>query len=167
MKIVRILIIFTVVLLVFGIGFLIFSVDARLKGTEYQFQVDAVLSAASIANEADPLTTDPALSVIAEYEGRKTVVVPGNYMALSSYLRKDAASMLFFSMDREKALKLTVCDIATFLIAPQNDSGDVVLVELVTKDQTFHMRTDGGNQWKALLDCCMKGTYHDDNIPLD
>ena len=167
MKIVRILIIFTVVLLVFGIAFLIFSVDARLKGTEYQFQVDAVLSAASIANEADPLTTDPALSVTAEYEGRKTVVVPGNYMALSSYLRKDAASMLFFSMDREKALKLTVCDIATLWIAPQNNSGDVVLVELITKDQTFHMRTDGGNQWKALLDCCMKGTYHDENIPLD
>jgi len=167
MKIMRILIIFTVALLVFGIGFLIFSVDARLKGTEYQFQVDAILSAASIANEEDPLTTDPALSVTAEYEGRKTVVVPGNYMALSSYLRKDAASMLFSSMNREKALKLTVCDIATILIAPQDESGDVVLVELATKDQTFHIRTDGGNQWKALLDCCMQGTYHDKNIPLD
>ena len=167
MKIARILIIFTVVLLLFGIAFLIFSIHSRLQGTEYQFQVDAVLTAASIANGEDPLTIDPALSVTAEYEGRKTVVVPGNYTALSSYLRKDAASMLFFSMDREKALKLTVCDIATLFIAPQNGSEDIVLVEFKTKDQTFHMRTDGGNQWKNILACCMKGTYHDDNIPLD
>lgn len=167
MKIARILIFFTVVLLVSGIAFLIFSIHSRLKGTEYQFQVDAVLTAASIANEENPLTTDPALSVTAEYDGRKTVVVPGNYTALSSYLRKDAANMLFFPMDRDNALKLTVCDIATFLIAPQDATGDVVLVELVTKDQTFRMRTDGGNQWKALLDCCMKGTYHDENIPLE
>lgn len=167
MKIARILIVFTVLILVFGIAFLIFSVNSRLRGTEYQFQVDAILTAASIANEEDPLTTDPAISVTAEYEGRKAVVVPGNYIALSSYLRKDAASMLFFSMDREHALKLTVCDIATLFIAPQNGSEDVVLVELKTKDQTFRMRTDGGNQWKAILDCCMKGTYHDDNIPLE
>ena len=167
MKIIRILIIFTVVLLVFGIAFLVFSIHTRLKGTEYQFQVDAVLTAASIANEGDPLTTDPALSVIAEYDGRKAVVVPGNYMALSSYLRKDAVSMLFFSMNREKSLKLTVCDIATICIAPDNGSEDVVLVELVTKDQTFRMRTDGGNQWKSLLACCMEGTYHDKNIPLE
>ena len=128
---------------------------------------DAVLTAASIANGEDPLTTDPALSVTAEYEGRKTVVVPGNYTALSSYLRKDAASMLFLSMDREKALKLTVCDIATFYLAPQGGSDDVVLVELVTKDQTFYIRTDGGNQWKNILTCCMEGTYHDKNIPME
>ena len=167
MKIARILIIFTVVLLILGIAFLILSVHTRLKGTEYQFQVDAVLAAASIANEEDPLTTDPAISVTAEYEGRKTVVVPGNYIALSAWLRKDAASMLFFSMDREKALKLTVCDIATFFIAPQGSSEDVVLVEMITKDQTFRMRTDGGNQWKSILTCCMEGTYHDNNIPLE
>ncbi len=167
MKIARILVIFTIALLVFGIAFLIFSIHSRLKGTEYQFQVDAVLTAASIANEEDPLTVDPSLSVTAEYEGRKAVVVPGNYMALSSYLRKDAASMLFFSMDREKALKLTVCDIATIYIAPQNESGDVVLIELVTKNQVYHMRADGGNQWDNLLACCMKGTYHDDNISLE
>ncbi len=167
MKIIRILVIFTVVLLVFGIAFLVLTIHTRLNGTEYQFQVDAILTAASIANEEDPLTTDPALSVTAEYEGRKAVVVPGNYLALSSYLRKDAVSMLFFSMDREKALKLTVCDLATIFIAPDNGSEDVVLVELVTKDQTFRMRTDGGNQWKSILTCCTEGTYHDKNIPLE
>ena len=167
MKIARILIIFTAVILVLGIAFLIFSIHTRLKGTEYQFQVDAILTAASIANGEDPLTTDPSVSVTAEYEGRKAVIVPGNYTALSSYLRKDAASVLFFSMDREKALKLTVCDIATLFLAPQGGSNDVVFVELNTKDQCFRMRTDGGNQWDNLLACCLKGTYHDSNIPLD
>ena len=102
MKIMKVFIIITVLVLVFGVGFLIFSINARLQGTEYQFQVDAVLTAASIANEEDPLTVDPALSVTAEYEGRKVVVVPGNYTALSSYLRKDAASMLFSALDRRR-----------------------------------------------------------------
>ena len=161
------MIILAVVLLVLGIAFLIFSIDSRLKGTEYQFQVDAVLSAASIASGDDPLTTDPEKSVVAEYDGRRTVVVPGNFRALSSYLRKDSASTLFFSMDRDKALKLTVCGEAVFWIAPQDDSGDVVLVELTTMGKTFRIRTDGGNQWQSILTCCMKGTYHDDNIPLD
>ena len=167
MKLARILIIFTVLMLACGIAFLVFSINTRLRGTEYQFQVDAILTAASIANGEDPLTTDPALSLTAEYEGRKTVVVPENYLALSSYLKKDAASMLFSAVNRENALKLTVCDIATLWLSPKNGSEDIVFVDLVTKDQTFHVRTDGGNQWEAILKCCMKGTYHDDNIPLE
>ena len=166
MKMARILGIFTIVFLVFGIGFLVFSIYSRTRIPEYQFQVD-VLTAASIANQEDPLTTDPDKAVIAEYEGRKTVVVPNNYTALASYLRKDSACMLFFSINREKALKLTICNEAVLYLAPQGNSSDVVLVELSTMGQTFYMRTDGGNQWKNLLDCCMKGTYHDDNIPLE
>lgn len=167
MKLIHILIILTVLLLVLGIAFLIWSVHSRLKGTEYQFQVEAILSAASIANGEDPLTTDPDKAVIAEYDGRKTVVVPGNYLALSSYLRKDAASMLFFSMDRENAMKLTVCNEAVLYLAPDRSNTDVVFVELTTMGQDFRIRTDGGNQWLNLLACCMKGTYHDSNIPLD
>ena len=167
MKIIRVLIILTVLLLVFGIAFLIWSVHSRLTGTEYQFQVDAILSAASVANGEDPFTTDPDKAVIAEYNGQKTVVVPGNYTALSYWLRKDAVNTLFFSMDREKALKLTVCGEAVLRIAPQDESGDVVLVELTTMGRTFRMRTDGGNQWQSILTCCTKGTYHDENIPLE
>ena len=167
MKTAKILLIITALLLVGGIAFMIFSVHARLNGTEYQFQVDAILTAASIANEEDPLTTDPEKAVIAEYNGRKAVVVPGNYAALASYLRKDAASLLFASVDHEKALRLTVCDEAVFWIVPQDESGDVVLVELTTMGQRFRIRTDGGNQWTNLLACCTKGTYHDENIPLE
>ena len=167
MKIIRILIIFAVLLLIFGIAFLVLSVHSRLKSTEYQFQVDAILSAAMIANGEDPLTTDPEKSVIAEYDGQRAVVVPGNYQALSAYLRKDAASMFFGSVNKEKALKLTVCGEAVLWLAPADNSGDVVLVDLTTMGQHFLMRTDGGNQWSSLVNCCMKGTYHDASIPLE
>ena len=167
MKLIRVMVVFVIVLLVAGIAFLIFSVHSRLNGTEYQFQVDAVLSAASIANGEDPLTADPDKAVIAEYQGKRAVVVPGNYTALSSWLRKDAASLPFLSIDKEKALKLTVCNEAVFYAVPDNGSEDVVLIELTTMGRTFRIRTDGGNQWQSLLTCCMKGSYHDDNIPLD
>ena len=120
-----------------------------------------------IANGEDPLTTDPEKSVIAEYGGQRAVVVPGNYQALSSYLRKDAVCMLFGSVNKENALKLTVCGEAVLWLAPADDSGDVVLVELTAMGQHFLTRTDGGNQWNSLLNCCMKGTYHDASIPLE
>ena len=54
MKGFRILLVITILLLVFGIGFLIFSVHSRLTTSEYMFQVDAVLSAASVANQDEP-----------------------------------------------------------------------------------------------------------------
>jgi hypothetical protein len=167
MKLVRVLIVLTVVLLVCGIAFLVFSIHSRLTCTEYQFQVDAILSAASIASGEDPLTSDPDRAVIAEYGGKRAVVVPGNFKALSSYLRKDAASLPFLSVDREKALKLTVCSEAVIYAVPDSVSEDVVLVELTTMGRTFRIRTDGGNQWQSLLTCCMKGSYHDENIPLE
>ena len=105
MKVFRFLVIFTAILLVFGIAFLIYSVHAQLTASEYQFQVDAVLSAAAVANQGESLT-EPDKAVISEYEGQRTVIVPGNYTALSFYLRKDAAMPLFLNVDREKALKM-------------------------------------------------------------
>lgn len=166
MKAFRILLIVTIFLLVAGIGFLIFSIHARLTTSEYMFQVDAVLSAASIANQNEPLTeTDKA--VIADYEGRRTVIVPGNYKALSSYLRKDAYLQPLQHIDKKNALKITVCDEAIFYIVPKNGDPDKVYVLLETNGRSFRMHASGGNQWSSLLAVCTKGTYHDDNIPLE
>jgi hypothetical protein len=167
MKITKVLIIIVILVILTGAGFLVFSVYSRLINTEYQFQVDAVLSAAAIANEEDPLTTDPSKCVIAEYEGKRTVIVPGNYTALSSWLRKDSAATLFSGPDKSKALKVTVCDEAVFYISPAKDSVDIAMIELTTMGRTFRIHTKGGNQWTSLLACCTKGTYHDDNIPLN
>lgn len=166
MKGFKILIIFTAILLVFGIAFLVYSVHARLTASEYQFQVDAVLSAAAVANRGDSLTESDR-AVIADYGGQRTVIVPGNYTALSFYLRKDAAMPPFLHIDREKALKITVCDEAVFYVIPEDTGGDIVLIRLETGGKVFQMRTDGGNQWASLLAVCTKGTYHDENIPLN
>ena len=78
MKVFKILVILTVLLLVAGIALLVFSIHTRLTTSEYQFQVDAVLAAASVANQGEPLT-DPDKAVISEYNGKQTVIVPGNY----------------------------------------------------------------------------------------
>ena len=166
MKVFKALLNLTLVLLLVGIAFLIFSIHSRLTTSEYQFQVDAVLSAALVQNQGEPLT-EPDKAVIAEYEGRQVAVAPGNYTSLSFYLRKDAAMPLFLNVDREKALKITVCNEAVFYAVPGNDSGDLVLVRLETGGKVFQMRTDGGNQWPSLLAVCTEGTYHDKNIPLD
>ena len=167
MKLTRIMIILSVVILVAAIGFLILMVHTRITGNEYQFQVDAVLAAAEIANGGE-ITDDPDISVIAEYEGKRYAVAPGNYLALSSYLRKDCVLLPFTKISRENALTITVCDVAVFrAVRDHGDSEDVVLVELETGGKTFTMRTDGGNQWKSLLTCVTEGTYHDRNLPLD
>lgn len=166
MKGFRILLIITVLLLVFGIAFLIFSVHARLTLSEYQFQVDAVLSAAAVANQEEPLT-EPDKAVLSEYGGQRTVIVPGNYKALSYYLRKDAAMIPFLHVDQENALKITVCNEAVFYLVPDKNSNDIVLIQLETGGNTFRIRTDGGNQWTSLLSVCTGGTYHDSNIPLN
>ena len=166
MKGFRILVIAAVLLLVAGIAFIVFSVHSRLTASEYQFQVDAILYAATVANRGEPVT-EPGQAVISEYEGKKTVIVPGNYTALSSYLRKDAAMPPFLSVDQSRALKITVCEEAVFYAVPADESGDVVLVRLESGGKVFQMRTDGGNQWKSLLNCCTRGTYHDENSPLN
>ena len=166
MKVFKILVILTVLLLVAGIALLVFSVHARLTASEYQFQVDAVLAAASVANQGEPLT-DPDKAVISEYDGKQTVIVPGNYTALSYYLRKDAYTHPFLNVDTQNALKITVCGDAVFYAVPVDDSGDKVVIRLETNGNVFQMHTDGGNQWDNLLAVCTKGTYHDDNIPLN
>ena len=166
MKVFKILVILTVLLLVAGIALLVFSIHTRLTTSEYQFQVDAVLAAASVANQGEPLT-DPDKAVISEYNGKQTVIVPGNYTALSYYLRKDAYTRPFLNVDKQNALKITVCDESVFYLVPEQDSGDVVLIRLEAGNRVFQMRTDGGNQWSSLLAVCTRGTYHDENIPLN
>ena len=166
MKLSRILIILVAVLLAAGIAFFVFSIHSRMTTSEYQFQVDAILAAAEVANNGETVT-DPEKAVIAEYDGSRAVVAPGNYLALSSYLRKDAAMPLSVHIDRQKALKLTVCNEAVLYVMPEGGSGDVILIRLKTQGKTFGMRADGGNLWQSLLTCCMTGTYHDDNLPLE
>ena len=158
--------IFVVVLLIAGVLFMGYLLRARSQANEYLFQVDAVLSACEVANGGE-LLADPDRAVIAEYEGKKAVVAPGNYLALSYYLRKDAVMPFLLRIDRGKALKLTFCDEAVLYAVPADDSGDRVLLCLETGGRTMNIHIRGGNLWRNLLACCMTGTYHDDNLPLN
>ena len=75
--------------------------------------------------------------------------------------------MPVLSVDPSKALKVTVCDEAVFLVVPQDGTVDRLWITLTTQGKTFRVRADGGNIWPSLLNCCTKGTYHDENLPLD
>ena len=162
-RVTKILIILTVLLLCLGIAGIVYAVRARLVSNEYQFQVDAVLAAASVANGGE-VSTDPLKAVWTEYAGRQAIVAPGNYKALSYYLRSDAMMPPFGRIREEKCLKITVCDEAVFWVMPLSESGDSILIRLTTQGQTFLMRARGGNLWPNLLECALNGTYRDRNI---
>ncbi|MBR6706870.1 MAG: hypothetical protein IKI84_09350 [Clostridia bacterium] len=152
--------------LVVGIAGIVYAVHARMASAEYQFQIDAVLSAASIANEGKAVT-DADRAVIAEYQGGRAVVVPGNYKALSYYLRMDAMMPPWGNVKEDQCLKITVCGEAVILVMPDKGSDDNILIRMTTGGKTFLMKAHGGNLWTNLLACAMQGTYHDSNIPLD
>lgn len=157
---------FVVALLLFGIVFMAYLWRARTVGNEYQFQVDAILAAARVANENQTVTEEDK-AVIAEYEGKRAVIAPGNYTALSAYLRKDAAMPPFSRIETKNALKITFCGQAVLYAQPVNAGGDRALVHLTSRGTTYRMHIRGGNVWQDLLRCCTQGTYHDNNIPLD
>ena len=162
----RFFIILTVIVLLGGIAFLIFAVHSRKRTFEYLFQVDAVMTAATVANNGE-LIQDPALSVVSEWQGERWYVHPANYTAISSYIKRDAAMPLFFHMNEDEVLTITCCNDAVFRIAPSNDEGDAVDIELKTGGQTFRIHARGGILWPALLECSTRGTYHDQNLPVN
>ena len=159
-------IITAILALAVGIAGIVYAVRARMVSAEYQFQIDAVLSAASVANGGDAVT-DADRAVIAEYQGRRAVVAPGNYKALSYYLRMDAMMPPWGDVREEQCLKITVCDEDVILAMPVNGSVDSILIRLTTGGKTFLMRSRGGNLWTNLVYCAIEGSYHDRNIPLE
>ena len=154
-----------VLLVVAGCFGIYYAVRARMQASEYQFQVDAVLAAATVANGGE-LTGDPDKAVIARYQDRSAAVAPGNYRALSYYLRMDAMMPPWGRVNEDQCLTVTVCGEAVFSVMPLNESGDSVLIRLTTQGQTFLMRARGGNLWQNLLECALNGTYHDQNLIL-
>ena len=109
---------------------------------------------------------DLSKAIVAEYQGTRTFIVPGNYRALLYYLELDPAMTLFRRPKRSEAIRIDICGIATVYAAPLNASGERVLVELQVDGKTFVMQVHGYEHWEKLLACCTKGTYHDENVPL-
>ena len=73
----KLFVVLALLLLVLSMFFFGYMVHARLKGNEYQFQIDAMLYAAAIANQGE-LTAEPDRAVIAVYQGKTTVIHPDN-----------------------------------------------------------------------------------------
>ena len=162
----KFLIALAVVLLLGSILFFVYLLNARMQATEYRFQIDSLLAAAELANEGQT-QTDPGKAVIAEYDGRRMLVVPGNYTALAYYLERDAVSPLFGRPDPKSSLHITILDLAELYVTPTGKAGDQVLISLKGQDRNIVVHVRGGHEWAQLLECCMEGTYHDSNIPLE
>ncbi len=161
----KLIFVLVAVLLLGSVFGFIFILRARTQATEYRFQIDALLQAALIANEEQPLT-DADKAVVAEYGGQRTVVVPGNYAALAYYLERDAVSPPWGRPDPDRSLHIRICDLAELYVSPADKTGEKVLIWLKEPERSIVVHVRGGNQWQSLLDCCMTGTYHDANIPL-
>jgi len=162
----RFFIILTVLILLVGIGLIIFAVHSRQKTNEYKFQVEAVFGLAAVAN-GETLVADPELSVITSWEGKSWAVSPKNYNALLAYLRRDAAMPLLMpKIDPDRCLTITVCGSTVFRVVPEDDAGESILVELTAGDQVYRMHARGGSIWKGLLEYSTEGPIRERNLSL-
>ena len=104
----------TVVILALGIFvagclWLGYMVYARYQGNDYLMQMPAAFNAALLVN-GDETYTEPDKAVICAYEGQRYVILPDNYKAIVSLLRKDSAMPLFRRVGDDAPLTI-VCDV--------------------------------------------------------
>ena len=103
MKLYRFLIAAVAILLVGGIVFFAWCVHARMVKMEYEFEVDAVLAACSVANGGEPVT-DPALAVISSFDGRLNIENPKMIAAISKNPIKVFLSIVIYIFDYSKCV---------------------------------------------------------------
>lgn len=155
-----------VALLIVGIACLGFFVYARYQANEYAARVAASFNAAALLN-GEETYTEPDRAVISVYEGRRYVVLPENYKAIVSLLRKDCAMPLVRRVGKDAPLTITVCDSARLAIEPDRDSGDGVLISFAADTgKRFAMHARGGNIWKQLVGYATVGHSGRRNVPL-
>ncbi len=155
--------------LVFFLGscaWLGFTIYARYQGNAYLVAVTASFNAASLVN-GEETYTEPDKAVISAFEGRRYVVVPENYKAIVSLLRKDHVMPMFRRVGKDAPLAITLCGSAQLRIEPDRDSDDGALVFFAGdggKRYTMHVR--GGNIWKQFLEYATVGHSGNKNLPL-
>ncbi len=145
------------------LGYLVY---ARSQGNEYTIQLTASFNAAALVN-GEETYTDPDRAVISTYEGRQYVILPDNYKAIVSLLRKDHAMPMFRRVGKNAPLSITICGRTRLQIAPDKGSVDGALISLHTdggKHFTMHVR--GGNLWLQILEYTTAGRTHYRNLPL-
>ena len=153
------------ILLVVSLGFG-YVVYARYQGNAYAVQIAASFNAASLVNGQETYT-QPDRAVVSSYEGRRFVILPDNYNALVSLLRKDHAMPPFRRVGEDAPLSIVICDSARLRIAPDGDSVDgafVCYTDDAGKQYTMHVR--GGNIWKQLVEYATTGYAKRRNLAL-
>lgn len=162
---------YTKLLVALGVGTLIFVivgfvyiVRAKYSMNEYAVQVGAAFNAATIVN-ATETHTDEQQAVIATYNGKSSVIVPENYKALQSYLRRDHAMPFWAHVNESKALHVSICGRSHLYIVGDKD-GQGAMIRFETAGKTFTMHVRGGDLWDKIVKVCMDGTSKNANLPL-
>lgn len=159
-------VIFAVVLFVATTAWLGFVVYARYQSNDYSVQVAAAFNAALLVNGEETFT-DPDRAVISGFQGRRYVIVPENYKAIVSLLRKDCAMPPFKRAGKDAPLTITVCDSATISIRPDGDGVDAALIDFTAGDgKRYAMHVRGGNIWKQFVEYATAGHGQNKNLPL-
>ena len=104
----KLLVLLAIGTLIFVIGGMTYVVKAKYSMNDYAVQLGAAFNAANIVN-ATETHTDAQQAVIASHNGQQSVIVPENYKALSSYLRRDHAMPLIGRVQKETALHISIC----------------------------------------------------------
>lgn len=151
--------------LLFVIVGMIYVVHAKYKMNDYVVQLGAAFNAATIVN-AEETYTDEANAVIAQYQDQRAVIVPENYKALQSYLRRDYAMPPFSRVSKEKALHISFCGHSHLYIEPDRDAQGATL-HFESGDETFRMHVTGSDLWERILELCISGRNKYPNLPLN
>lgn len=161
----RILITASLLLLAFGIFFLVYIIRAKYASNNYILRLGASFNAASLVNGAETFT-EPEKAVITEYNGSRYVVLPENYKALNMLLRKDCASPLFPGSFADAPLTISICSDTLLRIRPDRGSVDGAVVSFETEGHRYVMHIRGGNIWTQLLTYATEGDRRNPNILL-
>lgn len=160
----KILAVITVLTLVLTIGGMVYVVKAKFAVNDYTLQLGTSFNAAMMVNATETYT-DADKAVIAEYGGRRVVIVPENYRQVISCLSRQAAMPLLAFVDKEEALHVSICDASDLYAQPDKD-GEGFTVEWQLEGKRFVMHTSGGNHWERLLQYCLDGASKAPNIEL-
>lgn len=160
----KLLVLLAIGTLIFVIGGMTYVVKAKYSMNDYAVQLGAAFNAATIVN-ATETHTDAQQAVIASHNGQQSVIVPENYKALSSYLRRDHAMPLIGRVQKETALHISICAQSHLYMQGDKD-GQGALILFESAGERFVMHVRGGDLWDKIVQLCMEGSTKHPNLPL-
>jgi len=158
---VKAIIVIALTTLIFYIGSMVYLVVAKYEMNDYVLEMGAAFNAATIVNATETHTA-PENAVIAEYDGQSAVIVPENYKALQSYLRRDHAMPFMAFINKDKALHIAICNESHFYIQGDKD-GQGATIRLESSNEKYTMHVSGGDLWDKILTVSLTGTSKSPN----